>query len=61
MRKKILKTITTIEVVLAILSGMALDSESYIPMITMFISLAWLLPFTIVNSKGVQYGSGKDL
>ena len=48
----ILKGITTVAVIVLILSMCAADSESYLPMVTMALSLAWITPFAIANNWG---------
>jgi hypothetical protein len=41
-----------INVVICLLSVMALDSESVLPLIICGISATWLLLFTIANTRG---------
>lgn len=51
-KNKILKIKLAINVVICLLSIMALDSESLIPLIICGISATWLLLFTIANTRG---------
>ena len=53
MKNIILKAITTITTILFILSCAAADSDSWIPMITAVICLAWLVPFVWVNREKI--------
>lgn len=53
MRKnKIIKIKLVINTVLCLLSIMAIDSKSIIPLIICGISATWLLLFTIANTRG---------
>lgn len=45
----LIKAITIVAVIMAILSALCLDSESWIPVIVLAICSGWLLLFTIAN------------
>lgn len=51
MKNKILKTITIIMAILAIVSASAVDSDSNIPLILLFASLLWMILFIYANRK----------
>lgn len=56
MRVKILKIITVINLIIAILSACCLDSESWLPEILCLISSAWLLLIAVANTpKGSDH------
>lgn len=56
MRIKILKIITVINLMIALLSACCLDSESWLPKIACLISSAWLLLIAIANTpKGSDH------
>lgn len=48
-RNKVLKTITTISVIIFMLSICSVDSGTLIPYITAIISLIWICLFTYAN------------
>lgn len=48
---KRVKIVTTIMVIAAIISGMALDSDSYAPLIVLAITVIYLLIFCIANME----------
>lgn len=50
MRVTTIKGLTVLALITAVISGCCLDSESYIPMLTFGISIAWLLLICIANS-----------
>ena len=50
-KNKILKTITAISVILFILAGCCLDSESKIPLIVLGASAAYLFLFSLANGE----------
>lgn len=52
-KNKVLKTITGIAGVLALLSIMCLDSESWIPVIVLGICMAWLGLFLYANKENL--------
>lgn len=49
-RNTVLKSITALAVLIMILSICSADSESYLPMVTLAISMVWLVPFAIANN-----------
>lgn len=51
-RNRKIKIKLAINVVIFLLSAMALDSESVLPLIICGISATWLLLFTIANTRG---------
>lgn len=51
MKNKILKTITYAAVIIWLLGAMAADNESMVPIYMLFISEAWLIPFTLINRR----------
>lgn len=53
LKNKVLKTITGITGVLAFLSIMCLDSESWIPVIVLIICMAWLGLFLYANKENL--------
>lgn len=53
-KNTILKSISTISVLIAILSVSALDSPSILPLITLWASMGWLTLFTIANTREVN-------
>ena len=52
-KNAILKSISTIAVLIAVLSISALDSPSILPLITLWASMGWLALFTIANTREV--------
>ena len=50
-RVKVLKAITWIAGIGAVLSGCCLDSESYIPVIVLMVCASWLLLMTLANME----------
>jgi hypothetical protein len=50
-KNKILKTLTATSVVLFILAGCCLDSESTIPIIVLGVSAAYLFLFALANGE----------
>ena len=48
---KRVKVITIIVVMIAILSGMMLDSDTWIPCITLGMSLVWIFLFYMANKE----------
>lgn len=58
MRVKILKALTIIAIIVAILSACALDSESWLPYTACGISSAWLFLITIANAPKGSDGRG---
>ena len=48
-KKYILNSITAIMVILFWFSACAVDSDSWIPIITLFVSLGWIMLFALVN------------
>ena len=53
-KNAILKTISIIAVLIAVLSVSALDSPSILPLITLWASMGWLALFTIANTREVN-------
>ena len=53
-KNTILKTISTISVLIAVLSISALDSPSILPLVTLWASMGWLALFTIANTREVN-------
>lgn len=53
-KNTILKTISTIAVLIAVLSISALDSPSILPLVTLWASMGWLALFTIANTREVN-------
>lgn len=53
-KNAILKSISTISVLIAVLSVSALDSPSILPLITLWASMGWLALFTIANTREVD-------
>jgi hypothetical protein len=53
-KNAILKSISTIAVLIAVLSVSALDSPSILPLITLWASMGWLALFTIANTREVD-------
>lgn len=51
MKGIILKAVTTIMLLIAIVSTCALDSESIIPSITLIVSMIWLFLFVLANCE----------
>jgi len=51
-KNKKLKIKLIFNIVLLVLGGMALDSESVIPLIICGVAATWLLLFTIANTRG---------
>lgn len=49
-KNKILKALVVINVISMILTGMALDSPSYIPMIICGVNILFLFLFTLANA-----------
>lgn len=54
----LIKAITIVAVIMAILSALCLDSESWIPVIVLAICSGWLLLFTIANCTEQKYEEG---
>lgn len=54
MKKKVLKTITSIAAVTAMISISCLDSDSYIPAVIALVSVAWLGLFTYANREALN-------
>ena len=52
-KNAILKSISTISVIIAILSVSALDSPTILPLVTLWASTGWLALFTIANTREV--------
>ena len=52
-KNRILKGITITSVIMAILSIMCLDSDSWIPVIVLGISVAWILLFSVANFENL--------
>ena len=48
-KNKILKAVTVLAVIVALISAMCVDSESWIPTVILGISVGWLALFTIAN------------
>ena len=48
---RVIKTITTIAGIIAILSICCLDSQSYIPFISLAISGTWVFLFLLANAE----------
>ena len=53
-KNTILKSISIIAVLIAVLSVSALDSPSILPLITLWASMGWLALFTIANTREVD-------
>ena len=53
-KNAILKTISIIAVLIAVLSISALDSPSILPLVTLWASMGWLALFTIANTREVD-------
>ena len=53
-KNAILKFISIIAVLIAILSVSALDSPTILPLITLWVSMGWLALFTIANTREVN-------
>ena len=54
MRNKILKAVTTVAAIAFILSGCALDSQSWLPHIICGVSLLWLVLMVIANWEALN-------
>ncbi len=54
MRNKILKAVTTVAGLAFILSGCALDSQSWLPHIICGVSLLWLVLMVIANWEALN-------
>lgn len=52
MKKKAMNKLNTVAAIMAFISGSAVDSESYIPMIICAVSLLWLLRFLKPSEGG---------
>ena len=50
-KNMVLKSITTIAVIIDLLSIMLLDSDSWIPVVAMAICTCWIFLFAIANTK----------
>ena len=57
-KKYILNSITAFMVILFWCSACAVDSESWIPIITLFVSMLWIMLFTLANG-GKKRGFNK--
>lgn len=51
-KNKRLIALLKVNIAIVLFSVMAIDSNSYIPLVFLAVSLAWLLLFTIANTRG---------
>lgn len=57
MKNRILKWLTIINFISALMMACAVDSESLIPVIVLAVNVSYLFLFTIANMTGGKYGT----